>query len=255
MSYFKENGQYAFGIDLSRYNSSPDGKLGVDFDTIALHRPRVAFIAMRAGVSWGYQDACFANYFAEAERIGACILPYHVIYPGEPAQTQVDNFLRILNGCNLDAVRLVLDLELDFGLSKTVITRTVLHCLQQLERVCGRLPILYSRAGWVNAHLALSDLPQVDWWLAQYRWAVPVPLYTPEYPCPPALPKGVNTWLIHQTASRAPSIGAPANPYMDYNRWNGTEADVRRYFGAEAAQICPLDGEPCDGRWGNAADQ
>lgn len=249
MSYFKENEPYAFGIDLSRYNSSADGKVGVNFDTIAAHRPKVSFIAMRTGVSWGYQDSCFAQYFAEARRIGVCILPYHVVYPGQPAQAQVDNLLRILNGCDLSAVRLVLDLELDFELSRTVITQTVLGCMQLLEKKCGRLPILYSRAGWVNAHLSVADLPASDWWLAQYRWAKPSPLVTPEHPCPPALPKGVSTWLIHQTASRAPSIGAPANPYMDYNRWNGSAADVRAYFGREEVQVCPLDGQACDGRW------
>jgi len=45
---------YAFGIDLSRYNTSADGKKKVNFDEIACSPMDVSFIAMRAGVSWGY---------------------------------------------------------------------------------------------------------------------------------------------------------------------------------------------------------
>lgn len=219
MSYFTVNAEYPFGIDLSRYNTSMDRRVGVDFDVIRVHEPRVSFIAMRSGASWGYQDPCFAHYLTEAQRIGVACLAYHVIYPGQSAQAQVSNLLRIANDY-LDQVRLVLDLELDFGLAKRTIMQTVLGCLEELERETGSLPILYSRAGWVDQHLEVRDLPQVDWWLAQYCWRRPVPFYTPEYPCPPLLPRGVDSWLIHQTAERAPSIGAPASRYMDYDRMN-----------------------------------
>ena len=49
MDYFNVNKQYAFGIDLSVYNGSADGKRRPDFDRIAAHQPRVAFAALRAG--------------------------------------------------------------------------------------------------------------------------------------------------------------------------------------------------------------
>ena len=50
MDYFNVNKQYAFGIDLSVYNGSADGKRRPDFDRIAAHQPRVAFAALRAGL-------------------------------------------------------------------------------------------------------------------------------------------------------------------------------------------------------------
>ncbi len=90
------NDKFAFGVDISRYNTSPDGRTKVDFDRIAAHDPKVVFIAMRTGVSWGYQDPWFAYYFAEAGRIGRARLAYHVLYPGESAQAQMDNLFRIL---------------------------------------------------------------------------------------------------------------------------------------------------------------
>ena len=249
MGYFTSNQELAFGIDLSRYNTSADGRKKVNFDGIAGHDPQVSFIAMRAGISWAYQDPWFAYYLQEAERVGCLRLPYHVLYPAESALAQMDNFMRILGDADLENLRLVLDLELEHGCSKRRITDTVQACLQVLKRRCGRYPILYSRASWVDVYLNVDDLPDVDWWLAQYRWPRPFPLFTPEYPSPPRLPRGVGSWLIHQSAEKAPAIAAAGCYYMDYNRWNGGRRDVLRYFGQidEPLQevICPLDQLVC----------
>ena len=107
MSYFVRNQEFAFGIDMSRYNASADLSQTPDFDLIAAHDPAVNFIAIRAGVSWGYRDPMSRHFYPQAKAMGACVLPYHVLYPGEPALKQVDSFLTILEGINLDEVRLV----------------------------------------------------------------------------------------------------------------------------------------------------
>lgn len=244
MSYFSRNQGLAFGIDLSRYNASADFTQTPDFDQIAAHQPSVNFIAIRAGVSWGYRDPMFRLFYEQATRIGARVLPYHVLYPGEPALKQMDSFLRILRGVDLDTVRLALDVELEHGQTRAVITNTLLSCLELLQQETGRLPVVYSRAMWVDANLKVADLPRLDWWLAQYYYRKPFPQYTPEYPCPPRLPKGVDHWLIHQTTERGPAIGGVGS-YMDYDRWNGTPADVLAYFGQARTTVCPLDGETC----------
>ena len=174
------NSDFAFGIDLSRYNTSADGRVNVDFDQIAQHDPEVVFIAIRTGVSWGYQDPWFAYYFAEAQRIQRVCLAYHVLYPGESASRQVDNFFRILGDMDLEKVPLVLDLELDHGQTKGRITQCTAEAVALLTRRTGRIPLIYSRSGWLNQHVAVADLPPVNWWLAQYRWPLPYPFYTPE---------------------------------------------------------------------------
>ncbi len=248
MTYFVRNEEFAFGIDLSRYNASADLKQLPDFDLIAAHEPEVSFVAIRTGQSWGYKDSTFSHYYHEAKRIGACVLPYHVMFPGEPALKQMDSFLRILNGIDLDEVRLVLDVELEHGQTRAMITNTLLTCVELLEQECGRLPIIYSRASFIDQHVHVDDLPWVDWWLAQYYYRRPFPAYTPEYPCPPKLPKGVTSWLIHQTAERAPAIGG-VGTYMDYDRWHGSKAELWAYFGrmSEAGRyVCPLCGQTCD---------
>ena len=246
MTYFVRNQEFAFGIDLSRYNASADLTQTPAFDQISDHNPAVDFIAIRAGVSWGYRDPMFRNFYEQAQAANACVLPYHVLYPGEPALKQVNSFLKILDGINLDQVRLVLDVELEHGQTRAVITNTLLTSLELLRQETGRFPIVYSRAMWVDANLRVAELPRVDWWLAQYNFRRPFPQYTPEYPCPPRLPKGVDGWLIHQTTERGPAIGGVGS-YMDYDRWNGTPADVLAYFGrTEASGVtCPLDGDAC----------
>lgn len=246
MTYFVRNQEFAFGIDLSRYNASADLTQTLAFDQISDHNPAVDFIAIRAGVSWGYRDPMFRNFYEQAQAANACVLPYHVLYPGEPALKQVNSFLKILDGINLDQVRLVLDVELEHGQTRAVITNTLLTSLELLRQETGRFPIVYSRAMWVDANLRVAELPRVDWWLAQYYFRRPFPQYTPEYPCPPRLPKGVDGWLIHQTTERGPAIGGVGS-YMDYDRWNGTPADVLAYFGrTEASGVtCPLDGDAC----------
>lgn len=244
------NSELAFGIDLSKWNTSADGRRKVDFDAIAAHQPRVAFIGMRAGISWGYQDPWYAYYFQEAARIDRVRLPYHVLFPGQPAQAQMDNFFRILGEIDFSTVPLVLDLELDHGQTVGRITQTTADCLRILTSRTGRTPIIYSRAEWVNRFLRAAALPPAYWWLAQYRFSLPFPLYTPEYPSPPTLPGGVTTWDFHQTSQRGKSIGAAAMHYMDYNRFNGSEEGLRAFAGLvepPTPVTCPLDDQPCSG--------
>ncbi len=236
----------AFGIDLSRWNTSADGKKKVDFNIIQQHKPEVCFIAMRAGVSWGYADPWFPYYMAEAQRINRVRMAYHVLFPGENPITQMDNFFKILGDIDFSSVPLVLDLELDHGQSVRRITDTTAQAVNIITKRTNQTPFIYSRAGWINQFVNAYDLPPVYWWLAQYRWPWPYPLYTPEHIGPPTLPAGVTNWTIHQTASRGASIGAAAMHYMDYNRWNGSKDDLLKFIGnTKTPLLCPIDSKPC----------
>ena len=243
------NSHLAFGIDLSKFNTSADGKKRVNFDLIAAHQPQVSFIGMRTGISWGYQDPWFSYYYQETTRIGRVRMPYHVIFPGESPVTQMDNFFRILGEIDFTTVPLVLDLEIDHGQTVSRITQTTAECIKIITSRTGRVPIIYSRALWVNQFLRVAVLPPAHWWLAQYRHSWPYPLYTPEYPSPPALPIGVTSWHFHQTSQRGASIGAAAMYYMDYNRFNGSEQALNQFVGLTVPQpvTCPLDDQPCSG--------
>jgi len=95
----------------------------------------------------------------------------------------------------------------------------------------------------VNQFLDVSSLPRLDWWLAGYRKRLPEPLYTPEATPPPALPKGVNNWLIHQTGDHGngSAVGVVSH-YVDTDRWNGTKEELLAYFGL--GEETPPEPEP-----------
>ena len=234
----------AFGIDVSRFDNSADGSKLMDFEVVKAHTdPPVSFIAVRSGISWGYTDARFARSWSECKRIGVCRAAYHVIYFGESAQAQADHFMNIVTqDFDPEHDRLVLDLEVAGSNSKYQCTQTTKSLLNILKARTGLYPICYSRTGWVNEHLEVRDLPVVDWWLTQYRNPWVYPLYTPEYISPPdPLPRYVDKWLIHQTAERGKSIGGTGSYYMDYNRWNGDQSAVMKYFGFDDEVPQPPD--------------
>jgi GH25 family lysozyme M1 (1,4-beta-N-acetylmuramidase) len=220
----------AFGVDISKYQSSQDGSKKQDFDALKAHSEEVVFIAARAGISWNYEDPMFDYYWSEMARIKVSRLAYHVVYFGESALAQMDSLFKILdNQVNWEHDRLVLDLEVAGINTRARITATTQKCLDICRSRTGRYPICYSRASWVNSYLTISQLPKLDWWLASYLKTLPYPLFTPEHPGPPTLPIGVDTYLIHQTGDKTKGIGSISR-YLDYDRWNGNKADVLRYF-------------------------
>lgn len=236
----------AFGIDISAYQYV-EGKL-VDFDRMRAQDPRpahgpvradpawtqlagVKFVACRAGISWGYTDQWFARNWSELRRLDLPRMAYHVLYFEEDAQKQVDHFLKLV--APQEGEKLVLDLELDHGLSKAKITSTTKKAIEAITRSCGQTPLIYSRAGWVNEFLSVEELPQgVEWWLAQYYRAKEYPAFTAEYPSPPLLPKGVGTWRIHQTGEKGngSAVGV-GSYYVDTDRFNGDEDALVEWFG------------------------
>jgi GH25 family lysozyme M1 (1,4-beta-N-acetylmuramidase) len=215
---------YPLGIDISAYQYSGDGKRKPNFDTI---NAKCQFVAVRAGIASGYTDKWFSYSW---ERLTVPRMAYHVVYPEESAVSQMEHFLRIVNPSDTD--RLVLDMELDHGQGKAKITDTLNQCLEYIRAHTGRYPIVYSRASWVDQFLDVSKLPDIDWWLAHYLKALPYPQFTPEKSPPPALPRGVNNWLIHQTCEKGNGAEfGVASHYVDIDRWNGTEDDILAYFG------------------------
>ena len=220
---------YALGVDISRYQGA------VNFDKLATHTEPVSFTAIKASEGDNWTDAQFARNWSEAKRIGLHRLAYHFMRFSDDPKKQMELFLRVVNPIATD--RLVLDAETSDGWSKAHITTTLRVCMNIVREHTGRYPIIYSRARWIDQNIIVQDIPTCDWWLAQYRLPYDYPAYTPEAVSPPALPKGVKNWLIHQTGERGDgkSFGAESH-YIDTDRWNGTAEDVRKYFGHPAQE-------------------
>jgi len=214
-----------FGVDLSKWDNP------VNWPAFWAHNwaDPVEFIAHRATISWGYKDPWFASNFI-AMRAEVPVLAYHVLYPGESIERQVDNFLSAVNtasGSNWDGVHPVLDVELDHGKSKAVITAAILSFQDKVAAATGKRPVIYSRANWIDQYTSTGAWRAAEqWWLANYLFD-----RDREHPGPPALPAGVTTWLIHQTSDRyAIPAGITARPYLDSDRWNPDGVGVLDFF-------------------------
>lgn len=238
------NMTYAFGVDISKYQSSQNGKILQDFDALANHSEKVSFIFARAGVSWGYKDPCFDYYWSEMARIGVCRGAYHYLYPSQSVQRQMDWFLSIAHN-RTEHDRLALDLETTNGLYRQQVTDFLNNCLEYLKQRTGRYPILYSRKTWLDPYVDMRQVPEVDLWIARYASIPPGKKYAPEYPTPPELPNHTHNWLIHQVGDKMPPIGCQSKT-MDYDRWNGDESAVRAYFGYDGPIEPPPPPEPPD---------
>lgn len=165
-----------FGIDISKYQASGDMKQLPDW---AKMRANTDFVALRAGISWGYEDPLFSTGWNALQ--AHCRMAYHVLYPSQDGVRQADWFWDIVSRAGFDTAhdRLVVDVELDQGCTKAQITTALLAYMARILYLSGRNPVIYSRASWINAHVDVSGLPALtEWWLAHYLTAQPSPAYT-----------------------------------------------------------------------------
>jgi len=209
-----------FGIDVSSWQ----GK--IDWEVISAHTPKVHFIGIRSGISWGYSDKWFARNWAEAKRVRILRSAYHVIYPASSALRQMDHLFHLLKE-DFGELPITLDMELDHGQSKDRVTSAILECADIIRARSGVQPIVYSRANWIDTHTNEGTWRNAfKWWLAQYLRE------NKEHPGPPRLPKGVDRehCIIHQTAAMPPSFGVESKE-LDYNRWQGDLMSLYAFVG------------------------
>ena len=212
-----------FGVDISSYQGA-----NINYD---LMKQKTKFVAVRAGISWGFEDPVFAQSWQALK--GHNRIAYHVLYPSQDVTMQVNWLFDILSRAGFDAEtdRLAIDIELWQGQTPQRVTEATTQMYDQVTERTGRKPIIYSAAWFVNPRMIVTPkLAAADWWLANYPPKGSAPGV--EHPGPPILPRGVTKWLIHQTSETGigKNVGLPSGA-IDTNRWNGTDDDVRAYFG------------------------
>ena len=217
------------GIDVSRWQGV------IRWQEIAQHQPTVEFVYIRAGMSWGYIDTQFRANWQGAKDNHIPRGAYHVIYPDVSIERQMINLFNALAGDYGD-LPIALDYELDHGMDKTTITDGILHAAQIIKSKTGKQPIIYSRAGWLDAYTVNKGTwhKNFNFWLAQYlRSGV-------EHPGLPNLPIGVKMEqvIIHQTTDKGAPFGVESKA-LDYNRWQ-LSTSVKEYFGLTQAQKPPM---------------
>ena len=218
------NESYPLGVDISYWQHDADNVCMFDFNKL---NSKCKFVAIRATISNYYKDPWFRYSW---ERVTIPRIAYHVINPTVDGVYQTNYFLNFVQPNEHD--RLCLDLELHAGQTKSRITQVVLDSINIIKQATGHYPMIYSRASWINDFLEVRSLPRLDWWLAHYYTKRPHPEYTPEFAYNPTLPNYVDSFLIHQTSEGGPgNVYGSISYYIDLDRWNGSEDDIRSYFG------------------------
>lgn len=219
-------------VDVSRYNGMVKWPIAQANGVIGA--------GMRATISYAYADPFIQYNISETSVLGMYRLPYHVLYPGESIQRQIDNFLRAC-GDNWDNAHPILDIELHPWIGKSTITRAIITWAAGIEARIGLLPILYSTASFIN------EFTEAGVWRNNFKWHLAHYLTdrTKEKPAPPRKPIGVTDWLIHQNSDKIIAwdgfAGEGGIKTVDYNRWNGDKTKVDKFFGRTPANtiICP----------------
>ena len=221
-----------FGIDVSGNQAlrTADGKVVLEHinwdQALAQTIPgKVRFVAMRAGISWGYVDPTFAYNWAALRKRGIFRAAYHVFYPNEDPVRQAEHFVNLMGG-DFGEFGPVADIELHAGAHacppKRYMERLKVY-LDALYGLTGRRLVIYSRASFMDTYVTGFQNPPdwyngFDWWLAHYL------LSGSEHPGPVAIPRGVDRErvIMHQTSDRGDGLRfGMHSKQLDYNRWIG----------------------------------
>lgn len=220
------NKHQPLGLDISSYQGT-----NIDYEKM---KDTSRFVIMRSGLSWGAEDATFAANWQELE--GHNRGAYHVVYPSQDPIRQAEWAVDIVarRGVDWSKDRLALDVELHQNQSRERISWVVEQMMAHIKVLTGREPILYSAKWFVDQYMVITPkLKNAAWWIATYL-ARRDPDPTPEHPGPPLMPRGLESWLIHQTSERgvAKDYGCTNGiEHIDLNRWNGTIEELNAYFG------------------------
>lgn len=211
--------------DYSRYQGVVNADVAVANGVLGM--------AHRSTISTTYRDAFFAANYASFGKVEKYRTSYHVVYPDQPVNAQLDNWYAVHPELDHAApIPRVIDLELHRNQPAAKIASVVWTMSEVILERDGLRPIIYSRKNLIDSWLAgwtLSMLNDHYWWLAQYLFAGYL-----EHPGEPALPVGVNRnrVILHQTSDHklAPP-GEVASKAVDWDRWEiGNEEQMHQWI-------------------------
>ncbi len=202
------------GVDVSSYQKDIDWK-GLEDEGIEF-----AFIKATEGTT--YIDGRFEYNWKEANKTGMKVGAYHFLTYTSAGETQAENFINTV-GHKWRMMPPVVDVEfygnyLDNPPSKDEMYEILDPLLRILEEEYDRVPIIYTN---INIYKK---------YLSKIYERYPVWISSPDG-IPDKLDDG-KEWLFCQYTftGTSPSV-AGGTEYIDYNVFNGTKWDFRRYNG------------------------
>lgn len=181
------------GVDVSKYQHD-DGK-PIDWERVRRSGQRFAFIKATGGSN--RVDPWFSREWAAARRAGMITGAYHYADPGGSALEQARRIVSVV-GTTREANNLgiVLDLESTGGLGPTRLARWARTFLGEVERLTGRVPILYTGPNFWKTKVRSTSFGAYPLWVAHYTDRTPGPL------------PGWDRWTFwqHTSSARVPGI-------------------------------------------------
>jgi lysozyme len=204
----------ALGIDVSLWQR--------DLDWVALKKAGVSFAFAKATEADNVTDPYFAKNWPAMKAVGIVRGAYHFFRPAKDPIKQAAFFANTVKLEKGD-LPLVLDLESSGGLMPAALVPVVQACLNEIERLSGMRPIIYTGPNFWNTSVAVPAAP--DWtdnyllWIANYTSGLK-----------PLVPKGWTNWGIWQYTDQGRLPGYSGN--LDLDRYCGTVDDLMAWAGA-----------------------
>ena len=222
------------GVDVSKWQKEMDWQkcdaAGAKFAFI-----RAGSISIGGSLYTDYQFERNAELAQEYMPIGF----YWYYRPQHSPEGQADYFCDLIESSEWAwLMPPVLDLESSGGLSPSAITNSAAAFALRVNENLGVLPLLYSRAYWLNANTVPDDFMKLlDLWIARYTskgkpWGNILP-----WPDSPRIkPRDYDDWTFWQFSAggngRGAEFGAQSKS-IDLNYFNGDQAAFDEYIGVE----------------------
>jgi lysozyme len=187
----------ARGIDVSHDQGT------VDWPAVA--QAGLAFTFIKATDGETYVDPDFAQNWAGAAAAGLQRGAYHFFRAEDSPQAQVDLFWKTLGGNG--ELPLVVDVEESMGVSNATLIANLQLFLEDLERLSGRTPMIYTDPGFWNG-LGTAAFARYPLWVAEYGASAP------------KIPEGWTSWAFWQYSETGSVPGIAGS--VDLDVFNGS---------------------------------
>jgi len=222
----------AKGLDLSRYNGRGDWQ--------AVKAAAISYVMIKAGGVYSASGVCYtddllADHVAGAQSIGIPFGLYWFFLPFSPMQKQLDYFLGLVNQYQ-PQIPLAVDVESNNGKTAKITTDHLKTMVTTLKGA-GKPVIIYTRQSYWDTNLLADPFwSSCELWASRWSSGLTSPWSDGYFKF-----RDWSTWRMWQYSgdnnALATTYGFPGppegDPDIDLNWYNGTEADLYAWIGAD----------------------
>ncbi|MDM5278784.1 glycoside hydrolase family 25 protein [Paenibacillus silvae] len=226
----------AQGIDVSHHNGN------IDFKKVAADG--ISFVFVKATQGKSFRSAKFLQFVKDAKAAGLLVGAYHYVDDSagsvEAAKAEAQNFYRAIQdagGIGVFDLPPVMDYESNKnGYSKPTITAVAKTFLEEIQRLTGVKPLVYTYPAFIGNFSGLSGYPL---WIARYSNQTP------------ADASGWTRWDFWQYSDGAAGGFLPRgnrkvdgiSGAVDLNEFDGTLAQLRAKYSKTVKEDTPVSQE------------